>query len=158
MTVKGRGRLAVAGLISLFGIVLAATHVWYARTYVESTLDLVVGTGIPLVFALWIVYSGYWAYRERYDSRHLLYLWGWSIGGTVGAMGIGGLALLELTLRAVSIPNPASLLASIATFGTVEGLLVGIYGVESRRQTDRLIALQDATTKRLLNWLRREAR
>lgn len=136
----------VAALIVLLGMALAVVHVWHGYAHIDSTLSLVVGAGIPFAFALWVVYGGYWTSRQGYPRRYQLYLLLWTIGGTIGIMGLGGLLIVELTLHGVSISHPLSVIASIATMGAVAGLLIGIYGIQSRHKTDLVTSLQNAAT------------
>lgn len=133
-------------LIAALGGVLAVAHVWQGYQHAGSILAIEPDVAIPLVFALALVYGGYWAKQRDYRQRYQRYLLLWTVVGGLGVTGLGGVVVIELALHEPGPSSPLSVLTTAATAGTVIGLMIGIYGVRGKRKTDLVTSLQDAAT------------
>jgi putative methionine-R-sulfoxide reductase with GAF domain len=135
-----------AGLIAVYGLVLAAVHLWHGYAHLDSTVTLIIGAGIPFTFALCVVYGGYWATKQGYQGQYQRYLLLWTVGGSIGVTGLGALLIMELRMHGTPVAEPTAVLASVATTGAIAGLVIGIYGIQSRRKTELVTSLQEAAT------------
>lgn len=120
-------------LILSLGTGLLSLHVNHA---LESDLDLLpflLGTLIPMGFAVSLLIGGVWLWRQNLDPGDVLRV---GIGCTAGAIVFTTGAILIIIYqqtRGVTMADPSFIIASTASGGAVVGFVISIYNNRLRR-------------------------
>ena len=133
--------------IVLLGLVLSVVHLWHLISHDKPLLAHLVGSVIPLLFALGIVYAGYWVVQSPRRARWAVDLSVWTVLGTVAMGTLAGLIVLHQYLAGALLDDALFLVATAATGGSLVGFLTGMFHSQYRRKAERIETIHEATQR-----------
>ncbi|ELY40681.1 GAF domain-containing sensor histidine kinase [Natronorubrum sulfidifaciens] len=139
---KRRAGATIGGI----GLLLAVVHSVHLVAHDKPPLALIVGAVFPLGLSLLISYLGYWTTQQDFSQQYVATLTTWTVlGGAAMGMLIGTISFHQYL--AGELPSDAVFQLAVGTTGGVlGGFLLGRYEIQMRRRSNRIEALQKATS------------
>lgn len=133
-----RRRLAPCGGLAAVGLILAAFPIGHLLEHTgdEPFLANLLGVGVPLSLSAFVICAAYWVYGTDLESGHLVRVLSWCVAGTAGIALVALAMVGHFQLEGIGVRASAYAIASVATGGSVMGLLLGVYDARRVQQIE----------------------